>query len=104
MSRSASEGELLTKGPYTIRGYYRAEEHNARTFTPDGWYRSGDLVRQLPSGHLVVSGRVKDMINRGGENVSCDELEEHLLTYPAFAMLPSSACPTTHWVKRFARQ
>ncbi|NUS42297.1 MAG: AMP-binding protein [Mycobacteriaceae bacterium] len=77
-----AEGELITKGPYTISGYYRAAEHNARAFTPDGWYRSGDLVRRLPTGHLIVSGRVKDVINRGGENVSCDELEEHLLAYP----------------------
>nr|WP_220139755.1 AMP-binding protein [Nocardia sp. GTS18] len=77
------EGELLTRGPYTLRGYYRAPEHNARAFTPDGFYRSGDLVRQLPTGHLVVSGRIKDVINRGGENISCDELEEHLLAYPA---------------------
>ncbi|MGQ4600246.1 AMP-binding protein [Nocardia sp. R6R-6] len=78
-----AEGELLTRGPYTIRGYYRAPEHNTRAFTPDGFYRSGDLVRRLPSGHLVVSGRIKDVINRGGENVSCDELEEHLLAHPA---------------------
>ncbi|RJO78885.1 2,3-dihydroxybenzoate-AMP ligase [Nocardia panacis] len=78
-----AEGELLTKGPYTIRGYYRAPEHNARAFTADGYYRSGDLVRVLPGGHLVVSGRIKDVINRGGENVSCDELEEHLLAHPA---------------------
>ncbi|NEW46312.1 (2,3-dihydroxybenzoyl)adenylate synthase [Nocardia cyriacigeorgica] len=78
-----AEGELLTKGPYTIRGYYRAPEHNARAFTPDGFYRSGDLVRRLPSGHLMVSGRIKDVINRGGENISCDELEEHLLAHPA---------------------
>ncbi|MBB5913103.1 mycobactin salicyl-AMP ligase [Nocardia transvalensis] len=77
------EGELLTRGPYTIRGYYRAPEHNSRAFTPDGFYRSGDLVRRLPSGHLIVSGRIKDVINRGGENVSCDELEEHLLAHPA---------------------
>lgn len=76
------EGELLTRGPYTLRGYYRAPEHNSRAFTPDGYYRSGDLVRQLPSGHLIVSGRIKDVINRGGENISCDELEEHLLAYP----------------------
>ncbi|WP_227984510.1 (2,3-dihydroxybenzoyl)adenylate synthase [Nocardia spumae] len=78
-----AEGELLTRGPYTIRGYYRAPEHNSRGFTPDGFYRSGDLVRRLPSGHLIVSGRIKDVINRGGENISCDELEEHLLAHPA---------------------
>ena len=78
-----AEGELLTRGPYTIRGYYRAPEHNARAFTPDGFYRTGDLVRQLQSGHLAVTGRIKDVINRGGENVSCDELEEHLIAHPA---------------------
>ncbi|MEU8897909.1 AMP-binding protein [Nocardia sp. NPDC048505] len=88
-----AEGELLTKGPYTIRGYYRAPEHNARAFTPDGYYRSGDLVRQLPSGHLIVSGRIKDVINRGGENVSCDELEEHLLAHPAVRQAAAVGLP-----------
>lgn len=78
-------GELWTRGPYTLRGYYRAPEHNASTFTADGFYRTGDLVRQLPSGHLVVEGRIKDVINRGGENVSAAELEEHLLAHPAVA-------------------
>ncbi|MBF6301318.1 AMP-binding protein [Nocardia amamiensis] len=76
------QGELLTRGPYTIRGYYRAPQHNSNAFTPDGYYRSGDLVRRLPSGHLVVCGRIKDVISRGGENISCAELEEHLLAYP----------------------
>ncbi|WP_239332793.1 (2,3-dihydroxybenzoyl)adenylate synthase [Frankia sp. CiP3] len=78
-------GELWTRGPYTIRGYYRAAAYNAAAFTPDGFYRTGDLVRQLPTGHLVVVGRVKDVINRGGENISADELAEHLLTHPAIA-------------------
>ncbi|MFI6454514.1 (2,3-dihydroxybenzoyl)adenylate synthase [Streptosporangium amethystogenes] len=76
-------GELLTRGPYTLRGYYRAPEHNARSFTSDGFYRSGDLVRVLPSGHLVVEGRVKDQINRGGDKISAEELENHLLAHPA---------------------
>ncbi|MGI5452299.1 (2,3-dihydroxybenzoyl)adenylate synthase [Streptomyces sp. CA-249302] len=76
-------GELLTRGPYTLRGYYRAPEHNARTFTNDGHYRSGDLVRVLPSGHLVVEGRAKDQINRGGDKISAEELENHLLAHPA---------------------
>jgi mycobactin salicyl-AMP ligase len=78
-------GELCTRGPYTIRGYYRAPEYNRRAFTDDGFYRTGDLVRQLPSGHLVVVGRVKDVINRGGENVSATTLEEHLMAHPAIA-------------------
>ncbi|MCW7539439.1 (2,3-dihydroxybenzoyl)adenylate synthase [Aquabacterium sp. A7-Y] len=76
-------GQLLTRGPYTIRGYYQADEHNARAFTSDGYYRTGDLVRRLPSGHLVVEGRVKDQINRGGEKVAAEEVENHLLAHPA---------------------
>ncbi|MFE0787553.1 2,3-dihydroxybenzoate-AMP ligase [Streptomyces sp. alain-838] len=76
-------GELLTRGPYTLRGYYRAEEHNRTSFTADGYYRTGDVVRRLPSGHLVVAGRIKDQINRGGEKVAAVEVEEQLLTHPA---------------------
>jgi 2,3-dihydroxybenzoate-AMP ligase len=75
-------GELLTRGPYTLRGYYRAAEHNARSFTDDGFYRTGDLVRVLPSGHLVVEGRAKDQINRGGDKISAEELENHILAHP----------------------
>lgn len=69
-------GELLTRGPYTTCGYYRSPEHNARAFTPDGWYRTGDLVRLHPTGNLVVAGRRKDLINRAGEKVSADEVEQ----------------------------
>lgn len=75
-------GELLTRGPYTLRGYYRAPGHNARTFTDDGYYRTGDLVRVLPTGHLVVEGRAKDQINRGGDKISAEELENHILAHP----------------------
>ncbi|MDQ7903571.1 AMP-binding protein [Phytohabitans sp. ZYX-F-186] len=74
-----TEGLLLTRGPYTIRGYYRA---GAAGFTPDGFYRTGDLVRRLPSGHLVVTGRAKDQINRGGEKIAAEEVEGHLLAHP----------------------
>ncbi len=60
-------GELLARGPYTLRGYYNAPEHNQRAFSPDGFYRSGDLMWRHPSGNYVVAGRSKDLINRGGE-------------------------------------
>jgi 2,3-dihydroxybenzoate-AMP ligase len=68
-------GILLTRGPYTPRGYYRAPEHNASAFTADGWYRTGDIVRLRADGNLVVEGRDKDMINRGGEKISAEEVE-----------------------------
>ncbi|AZG46288.1 (2,3-dihydroxybenzoyl)adenylate synthase [Gordonia insulae] len=76
-----TEGELLVRGPYTIRGYYRADEHNLRSFTDDGYYRSGDKVRRLPSGHLAVTGRIKDTVVRAGENVAADDVEENLLAH-----------------------
>jgi len=71
-------GELLTRGPYTIRGYYRADEQNARSFTQDGFYRSGDLVRRDASGNLIVEGRIKEQINRCGEKISAAEVEAAL--------------------------
>ena len=76
-------GELIVRGPYTLRGYFRSPEHNARAFTPDGFYKSGDLLRKLPSGNYVVEGRVKDLINRGGEKISAEEVENLILAHPA---------------------
>lgn len=76
-------GELWTRGPYTLRGYYNAEEHNARAFSPDGYYMSGDLMWQHPSGNYVVAGRIKDLINRGGEKISAEEVENLILAHPA---------------------
>ncbi len=75
-------GHLLARGPYTIRGYYRADAHNTRAFTPDGFYRTGDIVRLLPTGNLVVEGRAKDVINRGGDKVSAEEVEAQLMHHP----------------------
>lgn len=75
-------GELLTRGPYTIRSYYKAEEHNAKAFTSDGFYRTGDLVRLDTRGNLIVEGRVKDQINRGGEKIAAEEIEDHLMAHP----------------------
>jgi 2,3-dihydroxybenzoate-AMP ligase len=68
-------GILLTRGPYTPRGYYRADESNMRSFVDDGWYNTGDIVRRRPDGNLIVEGRQKDVINRGGEKISAEELE-----------------------------
>ena len=76
-------GEFLARGPYTLRGYYGAPEYNARAFTTDGFYRSGDLMRQHPSGNYMVEGRKKDLINRGGEKISAEEVENLILTHPA---------------------
>ncbi|MFI8490261.1 (2,3-dihydroxybenzoyl)adenylate synthase [Streptomyces rubrogriseus] len=76
-------GHLLTRGPYTVRGYWRAPEHNRRSFTEDGFYRTGDIVRRLTGGHLVVEGRAKDQINRGGEKIAPEEVENIILAHPS---------------------
>ena len=86
-------GELLTRGPYTIRGYYRAEEHNAKAFTADGFYRTGDIVRRDEGGNLIVEGRAKDLINRGGEKISAEEIENLLLSHPAVQETAAVAMP-----------
>ncbi|MCF2857713.1 salicylate synthase [Pseudoalteromonas sp. SMS1] len=75
-------GELQTKGPYTIAGYYKAQAHNQTAFTSDGFYRTGDLVRMNPSGNLIVEGRIKEQINRAGEKIAVAEIEQRLLAHP----------------------
>lgn len=76
-------GEFTVRGPYTLRGYFGVPEYNARQFTPDGFYRSGDLMRKHPSGNYIVEGRKKDLINRGGEKISAEEVENLILMHPA---------------------
>ncbi len=76
-------GELTCRGPYTLRGYFGVPEYNARQFTADGFYRSGDLMMQHPSGNYVVAGRKKDLINRGGEKISAEEIENLILMHPS---------------------
>ncbi|WP_428243494.1 (2,3-dihydroxybenzoyl)adenylate synthase [Gynuella sp.] len=86
-------GELTTRGPYTIRGYYNAPEHNARVFDADGFYHSGDLVRRDNRGYLQVVGRDKDQINRGGEKIAAEEVENLLLKHTAITHAALVAMP-----------
>ncbi|QCN98441.1 (2,3-dihydroxybenzoyl)adenylate synthase (plasmid) [Azospirillum argentinense] len=86
-------GELWTRGPYTFRGYYKAEAHNARVFDAEGFYCSGDLVSLAPGGNLVVCGRNKDQINRGGEKIDAQEVEDLLAAHPAVSHAAVVAMP-----------
>jgi 2,3-dihydroxybenzoate-AMP ligase len=74
-------GELVTRGPYTIRGYFNAPEKNREAFTADGFYRMGDIVRRRGR-YVYAEGRRKDLINRGGEKISCEEVENLVLKHP----------------------
>ncbi|HEY0214079.1 MAG TPA: AMP-binding protein [Paenirhodobacter sp.] len=76
-------GNIYVRGPYTIRAYHDEPGANARSFTADGFYRTGDVVRRLPGGNLEVRGRAGDHINRAGEKISAEEIEDHLLANPA---------------------
>lgn len=76
-------GHLLTRGPYTIRAYHNNPSANARSFTADGFYRTGDIVQLTEQGYLIVQGRANDHINRAGEKISAEEIEDHLLAHPA---------------------
>ncbi|MFH7586789.1 (2,3-dihydroxybenzoyl)adenylate synthase [Oceanimonas smirnovii] len=75
-------GHLQVQGPYTIRGYYNDEAANAKSFTTDGFYCTGDIVKRTPEGYLVVQGRATDHINRAGEKISAEEIEDYLLSHP----------------------
>ncbi len=86
-------GELICRGPYTLRGYFKAPEVNARAFSPDGFYLSGDLLRMHPSGNYIVEGRKKDLVNRGGEKISAEEVEDMLLAHTAVKMVSCVPMP-----------
>ncbi|QPS87419.1 (2,3-dihydroxybenzoyl)adenylate synthase [Serratia plymuthica] len=75
-------GRLMTRGPYTFRGYYQSPEHNAAAFDKDGFYCSGDLISLTEDGYVKVEGRQKDQINRGGEKIAAEEIENLLLRHP----------------------
>ncbi|AWB81242.1 2,3-dihydroxybenzoate-AMP ligase [Corynebacterium yudongzhengii] len=93
-------GELLTRGPYTIRRYHRNPEANDRSFTAEGFYRTGDLVVQAADGSITVVGRVKDQINRGGEKIAPEAVENALLSHPEIHDVSVVGIPDDVWGER----
>ena len=89
-------GELCCRGPYTLRGYFDAAEHNTRAFTADGFYRTGDLAAVRAIGgqrYVSIEGRIKDVINRGGEKINAEEVELLLLRHPRVTAATVVAMP-----------
>jgi long-chain acyl-CoA synthetase len=81
--RISDEGELQVKGPNVFRGYHNLPEKTAEAFTADGWLRTGDLAEIDDEGHIVITGRIKDIIiTAGGKNVSPIPLEEEIAKCP----------------------
>jgi 2,3-dihydroxybenzoate-AMP ligase len=93
------KGELLTRGPYTIRGYYNAPDVNTRAFTPDGFYRMGDIVTKRGR-HVYAEGRKGDLINRGGEKINIDEVENLILKHPSVHSVALVAMPDPTYGER----
>ncbi len=80
-------GELLIKGPGVFTGYYRAPDENRRAFTEEGFFRTGDVARIDERGYVALTGRIKEMINRGGESISATEIERLISAHPGVALV-----------------
>jgi len=87
------EGELVVRGPCIFRGYFKAEAENREAFTADGFFRTGDIAKFDPEGRLIITGRKKDIIIRGGENISAREVEELILSHPKVDQVAAVGMP-----------
>ncbi len=87
------DGELAGKGPIIFTGYYKAEDANRKAFTRDGFFLTGDVVRVNDRGNFMITGRKKDLINRGGEKVSAEEVEDMILTMEGVREVAAVAMP-----------
>ena len=78
-----TDGEFCARGYNIMKGYYKMPEATAAVIDEDGWLHSGDVARRTPDGYYKITGRIKDMIIRGGENIYPKEIEEFFYTHPA---------------------
>ncbi len=79
---SNTPGELLLKGPGVFSGYYQAPDENAIVFDDEGFFRTGDMAKIDDAGNIILTGRLKEMINRGGESISATEVEKLISSHP----------------------
>lgn len=90
-------GEIAIRGPNVMRGYYKNAAATAAAFTPDGWLRSGDLGHRDGDGFFFVTGRIKELIIKGGENIAPREIDEVLLAHPAVLDAAAVGMPDKHY-------
>ncbi len=90
-------GEIVIRGPNVMRGYYKNEQATADSFTPDGWLRSGDLGHRDADGFYFITGRIKELIIKGGENIAPREIDEVLLRHPAVLEAAAVGIPDKHY-------
>jgi len=98
----SEQGELCTRGHVVMLGYYNMPEQTAAAIDDDGWLHSGDLAVRLPGGYYRITGRIKDMICRGGENIYPREIEEFLYRHPAIEDVAVVGIPDAKYVEEVA--
>jgi long-chain acyl-CoA synthetase len=90
-------GEIMVRGANVMKGYYRAPEATARALEPDGWLHTGDLGYMDADGFVFVTGRLKELIIKGGENIAPREIDEALLRHPAVLEAAAVGMPDVHY-------
>ena len=90
-------GEVAVRGPNVMRGYYKNPDATAASFTPDGWLRTGDLGHRDADGFLFITGRIKELIIKGGENIAPREIDEVLMRHPAVLEAAAVGMPDRHY-------
>ena len=90
-------GEILVRGPNVMKCYYKNPEETARNLTPDGWLHTGDLGYLDEDGFVFVTGRIKELIIKGGENIAPREIDEALLKHPAVLEAAAVGIPDKHY-------
>lgn len=97
---AGTEGEIAVRGPNVMLGYFRNPEATAATMTPDGWLRTGDLGRMDGDGYVFVTGRLKELIIKGGENIAPREVDEALYAHPDVVEAAAFARPCSSYGER----
>jgi acyl-CoA synthetase (AMP-forming)/AMP-acid ligase II len=90
-------GELAIRGPNVMRGYYKNDEATRAAFAPEGWLRTGDLGHRDADGFFFVTGRIKELIIKGGENIAPREIDEVLLRHPGVLEAAAVGIPDRHY-------
>jgi fatty-acyl-CoA synthase len=97
-----AQGELCARGHGVMLGYYNMPEQTAAAIDPDGWLHTGDLASRMPNGYYRITGRIKDMVIRGGENIYPREIEEFLYTHPAVQDVAVVGVPDPKYIEELA--
>jgi long-chain acyl-CoA synthetase len=90
-------GEIAIRGPQVMQGYYKNSDATRASFTPDAWLRTGDLGHRDTDGFFFVTGRIKELIIKGGENIAPREIDEVLLRHPSVLDAAATGMPDAHY-------